>query len=57
MLIGMIPIFAGLGLTAYGLFPRAALDGGRVARVSVRPLDDAPSNGAHIGLLLVMRCP
>lgn len=55
MLIGMILIFVGLGLTAYGLFPRAGVTGGgRVARVSIRPLDDAPINGAHVGLLLVM---
>lgn len=54
MLIGMILILAGLGVTAYGLFPRTSLDRDRVARVSVRPLDDAPINGAHIGLLLVM---
>ena len=55
MLVGMVLIFAGLGLTAYGLFPRTSLaDGGSVARVSIRPLDDAPINAAHIGLLLVM---
>ncbi|MBW3653462.1 MAG: MFS transporter [Actinomycetota bacterium] len=55
MLTGMVLIFAGLGLTAYGLFPRVGLAGRRgVARVSVRPLDDAPINAAHVGLLLVM---
>ncbi|HEV2059459.1 MAG TPA: MFS transporter [Solirubrobacteraceae bacterium] len=55
MLIGMMLIFAGLGLTAYGLFPRARVaDRGSVARVSIKPLDDAPINGAHVGLLLVM---
>ncbi|MBW3608000.1 MAG: MFS transporter [Actinobacteria bacterium] len=55
MLIGMMLIFAGLGLTAYGLLPRARVaDRGSVARVSVKPLDDAPINGAHVGLLLVM---
>ena len=54
MLIGMILILAGLGVTAYGLFPRTSLGRDRVARVSVRPLDDAPINGAHVALLLVM---
>ena len=55
MLVGVILIFAGLGLTAYGLFPRARVaDRRSVARVSVRPLDDAPINAAHVGLLLVM---
>ncbi len=54
MLIGMILIFAGLGLTAYGLFPRAGVGDGSSDRVSVRALDDAKIRGAHVGLLLVM---
>jgi putative MFS transporter len=55
MLVGMILIFLGLGLTAYGLFPRTRVTAeAGVARVSVRPLDDAKINGAHVGLLLVM---
>ena len=55
MLVGMILIFIGLGLTAYGLFPRARVTADdSVARISVRPLDDARINGAHVGLLLVM---
>ncbi len=55
MVVGMVLILAGLALTTYGLVPRARVAaGGAVARVSVRPLDDAPIRGAHVGLLLVM---
>lgn len=55
MVVGMVLIVLGLGATAYGLFPRAAVPGdGRVARVRVRALDDAAIRPAHVGLLVVM---
>lgn len=55
MTVGMILIFLGLGLTAYGLFPRLAdVTQGAVSRIQVKALDDAPITGAHIGLILVM---
>jgi MFS transporter, putative metabolite:H+ symporter len=55
MTAGMILIVIGLAATAYGLLPKAGLpERGPVARVSVRALDDAPINRAHVALLLVM---
>lgn len=54
MLAGMAMMFAGLGLTAYGVFPRERPARTELNRVSITPLDDAPLRPAHIGLLLVM---
>ncbi|MGH8923035.1 MAG: MFS transporter [Acidimicrobiia bacterium] len=55
MMLGMGLIVVGLAATAYGLFPRLSkVSHGFVARVAVRPLDNAPIRPAHIGLLLVM---
>jgi len=55
MKAGMVLILAGLVLSAYGLVPRAGeVDLGRVARVRVRALDEAPIRRSHVLLLLVM---
>lgn len=55
MTTGMVLIFVGIGLTAWGLFPRLAdVTQGAVSRIRVKALDDAPITGAHIGLILVM---
>ncbi|HUR23056.1 MAG TPA: MFS transporter [Acidimicrobiales bacterium] len=55
MTAGMALIFVGLGLTAYGLFPRLSdVTQGAVSRIRVKALDDAPITGAHVGLILVM---
>jgi MFS transporter, putative metabolite:H+ symporter len=52
---GMALIFAGLGLTVYGLFPRpSAVTQGAVSRIKVAALDDVRLTGAHVGLILVM---
>ena len=55
MSVGMALIFVGLGLTAYGLFPRFPdVTQGTVSRIKVTALDDAPITRAHVGLILVM---
>ncbi len=55
MTVGMTLIFIGVGLTAYGLFPRfAAVSTGAVSRIKVQALDDARITRTHIGLILVM---
>ncbi len=54
MAAGMVLIVVGMLATGYGLFPRRAADTRGVARVRVRPLDDAAIRPAHMGLLLVM---
>ncbi|MDQ3680437.1 MAG: MFS transporter [Actinomycetota bacterium] len=55
MMVGMALIVAGIGATAYGLFPRRSdLAGGAVARIRVQALDEAAIKPAHVGLLLVM---
>jgi putative MFS transporter len=55
MLIGMVLVVIGLGLSLYGVLPTAAppaSDAGTHLRV--RALDDAPINRAHVILLVVM---
>ncbi|MGH2625851.1 MAG: MFS transporter, partial [Anaerolineales bacterium] len=55
MIAGMVLIVVGIGLTAYGLFPRLAdVTQGAVSRIKVTALDDAPITRSHIGLILVM---
>ena len=55
MTVGMLLIFAGVGLTAYGLFPRfSEVTQGAASRIQVRALDDAPITRSHLGLILVM---
>ena len=55
MIIGMFLITAGLVAALYGLYPpSAATTAGRVSRIRVRALDDAPMRPAHVGLLIVM---
>jgi len=55
MTTGMILIFLGIGLTAYGLFPRfSAVTQSAVSRIKVKALDDANITRAHVGLILVM---
>lgn len=55
MYIGMGLIVVGLVSTAYGLIPRRSeLDGRELAKVSIRPLDDAKLGRSHVGLLVVM---
>lgn len=55
MSFGMALILIGLGLTAYGLFPRFTdVTQGAVSRIKVKALDDGPVTRSHIGLILVM---
>jgi putative MFS transporter len=55
MRAGMVLILVGLVATVYGLVPRKANPTRPVkAHITVRPLDDAPINKAHIALLVVM---
>jgi len=55
MISGMALIFVGIGLTAYGLFPRFAdVTQGVASRIKVTALDDARITRAHLGLILVM---
>jgi len=55
MTTGMALILVGIGLTAYGLFPRFSdVTQGAVSRIKVAALDDAPITRAHVGLILVM---
>ena len=57
MLAGMAMMFAGLGVTTYGLLPRSrpgrALKS-KVSKVSITPLDNARIRPAHLALLVVM---
>ena len=55
MVLGMVLIVVGLGVTAYGLLPRRPADPDvALAGLRVRALDDAPIRPAHVGLLVVM---
>lgn len=54
MIIGMILIIAGLLLTLYGLLPKSENRSNEIANLKVRALDEAPIQGSHIALLLVM---
>ena len=55
MLVGMFLITVGLIAAVYGLYPPSAeATAGRVSRIRVRALDDAPMRPAHVGLLIVM---
>ena len=55
MIIGMVLIVAGLGLSLYGLVPHGSGAIRRqVARLRVRALDDAPIRFTHVALLIVM---
>ena len=55
MLVGMFLITVGLIAAIYGLYPPSAeATAGRVSRIRVRALDDAPMRPAHVGLLVVM---
>jgi putative MFS transporter len=55
MIVGMVLIFVGIGLTGYGLFPRFGdVTQGAVSRIKVAALDDARITRAHVGLILVM---
>lgn len=52
--IGMALMFAGVGITAYGLFPPSRSGRPELSNVSIAPLDDARIKPAHVALLLVM---
>jgi putative MFS transporter len=55
MIIGMIAIAGGLGLSLFGLIPSgASAIRQRAGRLSVRAMDDAPVRSQHVALLLVM---
>ena len=55
MLVGMFLVTIGLIAAIYGLYPPSAeAAAGRISRIRVRALDDAPMRPAHIGLLIVM---
>ncbi len=55
MLVGMFLVTIGLIAAIYGLYPPSAeATAGRISRIRVRALDDAPMRPAHIGLLIVM---
>lgn len=55
MLVGMFLVTVGLIAAIYGLYPPSAeATAGRVSRIRVRALDDAPMRPAHVGLLIVM---
>jgi putative MFS transporter len=54
MLAGMGLMFAGIGVTAYSLFPRRPAVPPTLGRIAIAPLDDARIKPAHIGLLVVM---
>ncbi|HZD51638.1 MAG TPA: MFS transporter, partial [Woeseiaceae bacterium] len=54
MLGGMALMLAGIGLSAYGLFPVTPPVQRGVDPISIAPLDDAPVRPTHIALLLVM---
>ncbi|WLQ45080.1 MFS transporter [Streptomyces laculatispora] len=55
MITGMGLIVVGLGLSYYGVVPRASKEISHTARtIHVRALDDAPIRGAHIALILAM---
>ncbi|MFE4515798.1 MFS transporter [Kitasatospora sp. NPDC056783] len=55
MVIGMVMIVVGLGLSFYGVVPRAGRSISRNARrISVRALDDAPLRAPHVALALAM---
>lgn len=56
MLVGMGMMFAGLGVTAYGLLPRTRKRPLRpeFSTVSIAPLDNARLRPAHLALMVVM---
>ena len=55
MLIGMPLILIGLILTAYGLIPRHSIfSRAELAKVSIRPMDDASISWAHVALLVAI---
>jgi putative MFS transporter len=54
MVIGMVMMALGLGLTAYGLFPRSQPPRPGYSRISIAPLDDARFRRSHLALLVVM---
>jgi len=55
MIIGMFLVTVGLVAAFYGLYPPSAdATAGRISRIRVRALDDAPMRPAHLGLLIVM---
>lgn len=54
MLVGMGMMVAGLGATAYGLFPRTRPLRPEFSSVSITPLDDARIRPAHLALMVVM---
>jgi putative MFS transporter len=54
MLAGMAMMFAGLGVTIYGLFPRSRPGRAEKSKVSITPLDNARIRPAHLALLVVM---
>lgn len=54
MMIGMVLIIVGLGLTLYGLLPKRTDEREETKALQVKALDDAPIQPSHIGLLLVM---
>ncbi|NKZ03729.1 MFS transporter [Actinomadura latina] len=53
MWAGMVIVFAGLGLTAYSLFPRSRPAEAEMGNVAITPLDDAKISAAHVALLFV----
>ncbi|SNT60938.1 MFS transporter, putative metabolite:H+ symporter [Asanoa hainanensis] len=54
MAIGMVMLFIGVGLTAWGLYPKQVPGTAKMSKVRVGALDDAPIRPAHIALLLVL---
>lgn len=54
MMIGMVLIIIGLGLTLYGLMPKSEAADKDIINLRVKALDDAPIKSTHVALLLVM---
>lgn len=54
MAVGMVAMFAGIGITAYSLFPRRGSTAVAHPSFRVSALDDTPLRPAHVALLLVM---
>ncbi|WP_225732129.1 MULTISPECIES: MFS transporter [unclassified Nocardia] len=54
MVIGMVLLFLGVGISIYGLVPHETATNRPRRRISIEPLDDTPIRPAHITLLLAL---
>uniref|UniRef100_UPI003F49A34E MFS transporter n=1 Tax=Nocardia suismassiliense TaxID=2077092 RepID=UPI003F49A34E len=55
MIMGMLLIVAGLGLSLYGLLPKGAAEiRRRTSQLGIRALDDAPLGRQHVALIVVL---